>query len=63
MKSGASDYQTKEYWDKLLQDYDLSMEKGRNRNLHYVGGENVLARIEGEQSTKNGRTRPKKRSE
>jgi hypothetical protein len=39
------DYESKEYWDKLLKEEGLSMETGRNYKLSYVGGTDVLERM------------------
>ena len=57
-----SKYDTYQYWDDLLKKYNLSMEKGRNEKLWYVGGPSILERIEGEQLNK-GHTKPKKQDE
>ena len=54
-----SEYETQEYWDKLLKDYGLTMGKGLSTRVSYVEDSNILARIEGEQSTKTGRVKPK----
>ena len=54
---------SQEYWDKLLLDYGLTMEKGRNEKILYVGGNAVLDRIAGEQEAHTGRVSPKPPSE
>ncbi len=41
------DYQSQEYWDRLLRQDGLSMEAGTTRRITYVGGTQVLEFIEG----------------
>lgn len=59
MKVNKDKYKTQAYWDKLLQDCELTMERGRNSRVSYVGGTEELDRIGGQQQAKNGRTLPK----
>lgn len=41
------DYQSKEYWNRLLAEEGLSMERGKHpRRLVYVGDEQELLRLE-----------------
>ncbi len=41
------DYQTPEYWDRLLREEGLSMEAGTSRRITYVGDSNTLEAIAG----------------
>lgn len=41
------DYESSEYWNRLLAQDGLSMEAGTSRRLTYVGDSNVLERISG----------------
>lgn len=41
------DYQSKEYWNRLLAEEGLSMEAGTSRRLTYVGDSQVLDKIAG----------------
>lgn len=41
------DYQSPQYWEKLLREDGLSMEAGTSRRLTYVGDSNALESIEG----------------
>jgi hypothetical protein len=45
------DYQSAEYWNRLLIEEGLSMEAGTSRRITYVGDSNVLDRIAGEANT------------
>jgi hypothetical protein len=58
-KKGANKYLSQEYWDKLLLDYNLTMERGRNEKVHYVGDSSTLERVAGEHQTRTGRVVPK----
>lgn len=40
------DYQSPKYWEKLLREEGLSMERGTSRRLTYVGGTKTLESIE-----------------
>lgn len=40
------DYNSPAYWEKLLREDGLSMERGTSRRLTYVGGSNTLESIE-----------------
>ena len=62
-KLEALDYQSKEYWSKLLTLEGLSMERGTSRRLTYVGGSSVAESIEGEKFTSTGRIPPKSQAE
>lgn len=42
------DYHSQAYWEKVLQEDGLSMERGTSRRLTYVGGATVLEGIEAE---------------
>jgi hypothetical protein len=42
------DYQSPEYWEKLLREDGLSMEAGTSRRLTYVGSSKTLESIEAE---------------
>jgi hypothetical protein len=53
------DYQSQEYWEKLLTQEGLSMERGRNHKLDYVGTGAVLESMEGESRMDSGRIKPK----
>jgi hypothetical protein len=55
------DYQSSEYWDKLLQQEGLSTERGRSKRLIYVGGTKVLDDLAGQQDmgTRDKRRDPK----
>ena len=39
-------YQSPEYWERLLREEGLSMERGTSRRLTYVGGTKTLESIE-----------------
>jgi hypothetical protein len=49
------DYQTKEYWNKLLAQEGLSVDAGRHPKLSYVGGAVDIEYIEGARRTDTGR--------
>jgi len=53
------DYSSQEYWEKLLTQEGLSMERGRSHKLNYVGTGSTLESIEGELRTDTGRIKPK----
>jgi hypothetical protein len=57
------DYQSKEYWSKLLTREGLSMERGRSARLTYLGDSSVLESVEGAKFTDMGRVPPKKNAE
>jgi hypothetical protein len=58
------DYQSREYWNRLLVDEGLSMSAGLNLDrLTYVGDSQMLDKIQEELSQKDtGRSLPKDRS-
>jgi hypothetical protein len=60
MKVDKEQYTKQSYWDKLLKDFGLSMERGRSARVSYVGGATEVERIHGEQETKDGRVLPDK---
>lgn len=43
------DYQSAEYWERLLVDEGLSMERGRSKRVSYVGGTAILDSLNGAQ--------------
>ena len=45
------DYQSQEYWNRLLAEDGLSMEAGTSRRITYVGDSNTLERIAGGEET------------
>ena len=53
------DYESSAYWDNLLRLEGLSMEKGLNAKLTYLGGSSTLESIDGENFTYSGRIPPK----
>jgi hypothetical protein len=53
------DYNSKEYWNRLLNQDGLSVDSGRSGNLLYVGGTMDIERLSGVLSTRTGRTMPK----
>jgi hypothetical protein len=57
-KIDASQHATQEYWNKLLVDYGLSVEKGRHPKLVYVGDSRRTSLISDLESTKEGRVTP-----
>jgi hypothetical protein len=57
------DYQSAEYWNRLLADDGLSLEQGRHPKLLYVGDSVDLEYIEGARRTDSGRVRPKDSAE
>jgi hypothetical protein len=57
------DYQSKEYWSKLLTKEGLSMERGRSARLTYMGDSSTLESVEGSNFTDTGRIPPKKNAE
>ena len=59
-KLNKLDYTSQEYWDVLLTDEGLSMERGRHHRLDYVGSGGILESIEGARRLDNGRILPKK---
>lgn len=48
-------YETKKYWNQLLADYGLSIERGRHPKLVYVGDSYNVSVISDLESTKNQR--------
>jgi hypothetical protein len=58
VKTKRKDYQTQEYWDKLLTDYGLSMSRGTSHQQLYLSTED-LEIIEKKEVSK-GRVLPKK---
>ena len=43
------DYQSAEYWNGVLQEEGLSMERGRSKRVSYVGGTDILDALHGQQ--------------
>jgi hypothetical protein len=43
------DYQSPEYWEKLLREEGLSMEAGTSRRVTYVGDSSTLEWVAGQQ--------------
>lgn len=41
------DYETKEYWDALLREEGLSMDRGRHKKLSYVGAGSSVEYLHG----------------
>jgi len=60
MKIDKEQYTKQSYWDKLLKDYGLTMERGRNSRVSYVGGPEELDRMGGEREADDGRVKPGK---
>ena len=54
-KIDASQHETQQYWNKLLADYGLSVEKGRHPKLIYTGDSGRISLISDLESTKEGR--------
>ncbi len=50
----ASQHETQEYWNQLLVDYDLSVERGRHPKVIYVGDSKRLSLISDLESSKSG---------
>jgi hypothetical protein len=42
------DYNSPEYWNRLLAEDTLSMEQGRNPKLTYVGGSSEVDKVNGQ---------------
>ena len=57
------DYQSAEYWNRLLAEEKMSMEQGVHPSLIYVGDSGRLEDIEGFHRTDDGRIRPKPQSD
>jgi hypothetical protein len=53
------DYNSQEYWERLLTIDGCSMERGRSSKLTYVGDGATLESIEGERRMDTGRIKPK----
>lgn len=54
------DYESPEYWNRLLAEEGLTMEQGNNPKLVYVGSSDDLSVVEEYQSgDRTGRVRPK----
>jgi len=53
------DYQSPEYWNRLLVEEGLSLDKGRSNKLLYIGGPNEVEALEGFLRTDTGQTRAK----
>jgi hypothetical protein len=61
VKNAAGVYQTPAYWDSLLTEFGLSMERGTSHKLSYLGDEGMQVAENKLHST--GRVLPKKNSD
>ena len=52
------DYNSNEYWNKLLNQEGLSLNAGKSEKLLYVGGPSDADRLKGFVDTDNGRVKP-----
>jgi len=52
------DYNSKEYWNRLLAEDGLSVDQGKSKKLLYIGGANEVENLEGSLRTDTGRTPP-----
>ncbi len=53
-------YETPEYWNQILSDYGLSVDRGRHPKVVYVGDSQKLSIISDLESSRQGRI-PKRR--
>jgi hypothetical protein len=52
------DYNSKEYWNKLLTEEGLSMDRGKSSKLLYIGASSDVELVEGLNRTNDGRFKP-----
>lgn len=57
------DYQSAEYWNRLLAEDKMTMDQGLHPSLIYVGDSAQVETIEGFNRTYDGRIKPKPQSE
>jgi hypothetical protein len=57
------DYNSPEYWNRLLAQEGLTMRQGLHPKLSYQGSASDLEYIEGERRTDTGRITPKQQAE
>jgi hypothetical protein len=57
------DYESPEYWEKLLKEEGLVMGRGTSSKLSYVGSGSVAEFIHGAESNNDGRIKPKEPAE
>lgn len=57
------DYQSLEYWNRLLAEEELSVDQGADPRLLYVGDSKDVEHIEGARRTDDGRTPAKPQGE
>lgn len=57
-KLEAYNYQSAEYWNRLLVEEGLPVDRGKSKKLLYIGGPSEVENLEGFLRTNTGRVRP-----